>query len=326
MKLQIRIAFANFWPGFTPDNFKSFFPYVYDKYDLVASTSPEVVFYSVFAPHWRPHGDPTDQNNLPRIRSGNYLRVFMTGENMEPVMEQCEFAMSFSALIAHSNHLRLPLWVYENRGWGYPPARLVKDPDTDWEKVAREKTRFCNFVYLHPVRFRDATFAAFEAYKHVDSGGRHLNNMDGWAVPIAPNRLAGKIEFFRRYKFTLAIENSIWPGYETEKLVDPIYAGSIPIYVGNPLASAVYDPASYIDLTRFASLAQMLEFVREVDNDRNLYLKMLAAPFYRGNTIPDCARDDNILAFFERIFQAALARRVMGARAAPVSRARYRSS
>src|SRR6185295_7624870 len=141
-----------------------------------------------------------------------------------------EFAMSFSALTTHPNHLRLPLWVYENRGWGYAPARLVKDPETDWEKVAREKNRFCNFVYFHPVRYRDAIFNAVQAYKPVDAAGKCLNTMDGWTVPMAPNRLAGKIEFFRRYKFTLAIENSIWPGYETEKLVDPIYAGSIPIY------------------------------------------------------------------------------------------------
>jgi hypothetical protein len=314
MKPQIRVAFAYFWPGFVPDHFKAFFPYVYENYDLVPSSAPEIVFYSVFAPYWRPYGDPSDHNNVPRIPPGNYLRVFLTGENMEPLMDLCEYALSFSALVDHPNHLRLPLWVYENRGFGYPTDRLVKDPGTDWEKVASQKDRFCNFVYLHPVRFRDAIFAAVNAYKHVDAGGICLNNMNGWTVPRSPNRLKGKIDFFRHYKFTLAIENSIWPGYETEKLIDPVYAGSIPIYVGNPMARVNFDPASYIDLTSFGSFTEMLQFVREVDNDGDLHLKMLAAPFYRGNAIPACARDDTILGFFERIFQAALARRGMGAR------------
>jgi hypothetical protein len=313
MRPQIRVAFAYFWPGFEPDDFKGFFPYVYEKYDLVVSSSPEIVFHSVFVPRWRPYGDPSDHNNVPRIRPGNYLRVFLSGENMEPLMDQCEYALSFSALVDHPNHLRLPLWVYENRASGYPPNRLVKDPGTDWEKVASEKDRFCNFVYFHPVKFRDAIFSAVAAYKHVDAGGICLNNMNGWTVPRSPSRLRGKIDFFLHYKFTLAIENSIWPGYETEKLVDPVYAGSIPIYVGNPMARVNFDPASYIDLTSFGSLSEMLQFIREVDNDRDLYLKMLAAPFYRGNEIPGCARDDAILAFFERIFQAAIARRVMGA-------------
>ena len=316
MRPQIRVAFAYFWPGFQPDQFRSFFPYVYEKYDLVTSTSPEVVFHSVFAPQWRPYGNPTDANNLPRIKPGNYVRVFMTGENMEPAMEHCDFAMSFSALIDHPHHLRLPLWVYENRGAGFPPERLVKDPDTDWEKVAREKTQFCNFVYLHPVPFRDRIFAAVNAYKRVDSAGGHLNNLSGWLVPTMPNRLAGKVDFFRRYKFTLAIENMIWPGYETEKLVDPVYSGSIPIYAGNPMVRANFNPQAFIDLANFGSLKEMVEFIREVDNNRDLYFKILSAPFYRNNRIPECARDENILGFFDRIFQAAIARRVMGARGA----------
>jgi hypothetical protein len=314
MKPQIRVNFTSFWQGFTPENFRTFFPYVYEKYDLVLSQSPEVVFYSVFAPGWRLHANPSDPTNVPRLKPGKYLRVFLTGENVEPVMDDCEFAMSFSALLVHPNHLRLPLWVYENRGWGYPPDRLVKDPGTDWERVAQAKTQFCNFVYRQTVPFRDRMFEAVSAYKHVDSAGQCGNNMNGWMVPRAPSRLAGKVEFFHRYKFTLAIENAIWPGYETEKLVDPVYAGSIPIYAGNPMARANFDPAAYIDFMNFGSLKEMLEFVREVDNDPNLHLKMLAAPFYRGNTVPDCARDDKILAFFDRIFEAAIARRVMGAR------------
>ena len=101
----------------------------------------------------------------------------------------------------------------------------------------------------------------------------------------------------------------IWPGYMTEKLVDPMFANSVPIYVGDPQVSRSFDPASYVDLTRFGSIREMLEFVREADNDRDLYLKLLSAPWYRGNTVPDYARDDTILAFFDRIMEAAIQRR-----------------
>jgi hypothetical protein len=309
MKPQLRVAFAYFWPGFTPDHFRAFFPYVYEKYDLVPSADPEVVFYSVFSPQFQPYADARAIHPVARLQPGNYLRVFFTGENFEPDMGACEFAISFSALVSHPNHLRLPLWVYENKGWGFGPERLVKPVDTDWERVAAEKTKFCNFVYLHEVAFRDAIFRVLSAYKRVDAAGRHLNNMGGVGVPYAPSRVAGKIEFFRHYKFTLAIENTIWPGYTTEKLVDPMFAGSIPIYVGDPLAKLSFDPASYIDFSSFPSLSQMLDHVCSVDNDRALYLKMLAAPFYRGNAVPDYARENNILAFFDRIAGAAKARR-----------------
>jgi hypothetical protein len=308
MKQQLRVAFAYFWPGFTPDHFRAFFPYVYEKYDLVPSADPQIVFYSVFSPQFRAYADAREIHPVARLQPGNYLRVFFTGENFEPDMDACEFAMTFSALTSHPNHLRLPLWVYENRGWGFGPERLIKPPDADWEKIAAEKTRFCNFVYLHEVPFRDAIFRTLSTYKRIDSAGRHLNNMGGTGVPYAPSRVAGKIEFFRQYKFTLAIENTIWPGYMTEKLVDPMYAASIPIYVGDPQAKLSFDPASYIDFSCASSLGEMLDRVRNLDNDPSLYLKMLAAPFYRANAVPDYARENNILAFFDRIADAAMAR------------------
>ena len=93
----------------------------------------------------------------------------------------------------------------------------------------------------------------------------------------------------------------------TEKLVDPMFAHSIPIYVGDPQALRSPSTRRAISTSRASpDLKQMLEFVREVDNDRALHLKMLAAPYYRNNTIPDYARDARALAFFDRIFAAAL--------------------
>jgi hypothetical protein len=308
-KPAIRIGFAHFWPGFAPEQFKTYFPFVYEKYDLTVSPDPEVLFYSVFSPQFRPYSDPRYPWGVAKFREGNYLRVFFTGENFEPVMDECEFAMTFSALTISPNHLRLPLWVYENRGSGFAPELLVKTADREWEKVAAGKTEFCNFVYFHEVPYRNKIFSMLERYKRVDAAGRCMNNMNAWCVPCAPNRLAGKVAFFKRYKFSLAVENMVWPGYMTEKLVDPMYADSIPVYVGDPLAGNVFNPEGYIDLARFGNLQEMIEFVREVDNDRDLYLKMLAAPYYRKNRIPDCAREDKILAFFDRIFEAAMVRR-----------------
>ena len=309
MKPRIQTAFAYFWPGFTPDHFRAFFPFVYEKYDFVPSSTPEVVFYSVFSPRFRPYADARQIHPVARIPAGHYLRVFFTGENFEPDMNGCEFAITFSALIDHPNHLRLPLWVYENRGWGFGADRLVKRSGADWEKIAAEKTGFGNFVYQHEVPFRDAIFRELSKYRKIDSAGRHLNNMNGWTVPMSPNRAAGKTEFFRRYKFTLAIENTIWPGYMTEKLVDPMFAHSIPIYVGDPQAKLSFDPASYIDFTCFPTLKEMFEFVREVDNNRDIYLKLLAAPFYRNNEVPAYAREETIIAFFDRIATTALSSR-----------------
>src|SRR5262245_47545713 len=99
MKPTIRVAFGAFWPGFTPDHFRRFFPFVYEKYDLVPSQDPEVVFYSVFSKQFVPYADPRHHPPVTRIPPGKYLRVFLTGENFEPDMSTCEFAITFSSLV-----------------------------------------------------------------------------------------------------------------------------------------------------------------------------------------------------------------------------------
>jgi hypothetical protein len=305
MKPRVRIAFAHFWQGFTPEAFSACFPYVAAKYDLVVSDKPDVVFYSVFVPQAAGQRRIHPAASIP---PGDYVRVFLTGENIEPVMEHCEFAISFSALIDHPNHLRLPLWVYDIYSTGQTPEQLVKAKNTDWEQVAAGKDKFCNFVYSNNVPFRNRVFASICSYKPVDSAGRCLNNMGGWLVPSEPSRLAGKLEFMKRYRFTLAVENAIWPGYMTEKFVHPMVVNSIPIYVGDPLARSSFDTAGYIDITSFGSLKHMVEFVREVDSNPALYIKLLAAPFYRDNIVPAYARAECILPFFDRVFSDSRAR------------------
>jgi hypothetical protein len=261
------------------------------------------MFYSVYGDkYWEGQGGGT----MPRPPSGEFVRVLITGENVEPVMDECDFAISFSRLVDNPRHFRLPLWAYECHCWGFAPESLLKQPDTDWEKVAATKTKFCNFVYSHDVRFRNQAFTMLTQYKQVDAAGRCMNNMDG---SFAPGAQAGMIEMTRPYKFNLAIEHTIWPGYATEKLVNPMFVNSIPIYLGDPLARTDFDPTSYVDFTSFRSLRTMFEFVQEIDNDRNLYIEMLVAPFYRNNKLPNYARDESILAFFDRIFAAALERR-----------------
>lgn len=308
LSTRIKVAFQYQWPSFTIDIFKQQFPSVFQKYDFVLAEDPEIIFYSVFYP---PNEECWPDGRqwlrvMPTLPDGDFVRVFITGENVEPAMDRCDFAISFSTQIDHPNHLSLPLWVYDIRRWGFTPESLIKRKDTDWECVAATKTHFCNFVYSHPVVFRNSIFRAVTKYRRADAAGRCENNMNGWVVP---NDFLGKIAFIQPYKFTLAVENSIWPGYVTEKLVQPMLVNSIPIYVGDPLVGHSFNRDSIVDYTCFGSMRQMVEFVRQVDNDQALYLKMLAAPFFKHNLVPVYAGDDVIVAFFDRIFLEVLNRR-----------------
>jgi hypothetical protein len=305
MRQRIKVGFDRFWTGFFPDIFAAFFPQVAAKYELVPAPDPQIIFFSVFAPGFVPYVDQRRPSPFLAYPRGNYVRVFITGENVEPDMTGCDLAITFSALTAHPNHLWLPLWVYENNATFFRPDLLIRPSDTDWDEVTARKTRFCNFVYTNEMPFRNKVFTTLNAYRKIDAAGKSQNNMGGWQVPLRPSRMQAKLAFLKDYKFTLAVENAIWPGYMTEKLVDPMYVNSIPIYLGDPLARLHFDTNAYIDFTSFISLREMIAFVREVDNNRDLYLKILSTPVYRGNVIPQFARDDTILAFFDKIVAAA---------------------
>lgn len=81
--------------------------------------------------------------------------------------------------------------------------------------------------------------------------------------PCATN----KHELLSRYKFTIAFENTAFPGYVTEKVIDALVAASVPIYLGAPDIVEQLPTEAFIDARAFdspaaitAHLEQMTEF------------------------------------------------------------------
>lgn len=78
---------------------------------------------------------------------------------------------------------------------------------------------------------RKEYLAELMKYTPIDSYGQLYHNKDmdgedrGWD---------SKIALYAQYKFIIAFENSVLEDYVTEKLYDPLYAGTVPIYLGAP--------------------------------------------------------------------------------------------
>lgn len=62
-----------------------------------------------------------------------------------------------------------------------------------------------------------------------------------------------KHELLSQYKFTIAYENTAYPGYVTEKVIDAIVSASIPVYMGAPDINEQLPAAAFIDARAFAS-------------------------------------------------------------------------
>lgn len=280
---SIRIAFRGFWPGFEASEFWRWRPYLATKYRFeVDERQPEVVVCSVFP----------DPRPVPR----GAVRVFYTGEWAEPDMDQWHWAISFCHL-DHPRHRREPLWVPHLQRTGLGWRGLIRRAETPEPPVAE---RFCAFIYSNDVPRRNAVFDLLSRYKRVDAPGRCRNNMP----PIGPDP-AAKLAFIGRYRFVFAFENRRAPGYATEKIVDPLLAGAVPLYWGDPRIGETFDTGSFLDRSACASDEEFVERIVALDRDESAYRAVRAHPCLRGNAVPAAHADGESLAWWDRVLAGA---------------------
>ena len=216
------------------------------------------------------------------------IRIFLTGENVRPNFNHADYAISHDYINDTSRHLRFP----ELHHWVYPD---ILEP-RDFDQLTRNKTKFCNFMYSNPNAIERIQFYhELSKYKTVDSAGKVLNNMGN-------KYIEDKMRFIDNYKFTIAFENSSHPGYSTEKLIQPLLQGSIPIYWGDTEIERDINPDCFINVHNFNTFQDAVEKVKQIDQDVRLWRKYVTAPIFKDNKIPEHFEDDKFVDFFRYIF------------------------
>jgi len=198
-----------------------------DIFDFRESNEPDFIVFG-------PYG-----NDIPE--KGNYTRVGYFCENVKPDFSCCKWAFGISReeTIKRTNYKRIQ-WH------GFDPETLVKPAVINAESILNSKTKFCNFLYSNQVPYREAFFKALNKYKKVDAPGKSMNNMPGIDQLNQTDKWTAKRSFLQQYKFTIAFENDLFPGYQTEKLYDAMLAGTLPIYLGDPTIGEIFNTKSFI--------------------------------------------------------------------------------
>lgn len=250
MKKHIRIKFVDFWDDFIPEN-NLFYQILAERYDVELSDEPEYLFYSVFGEEYLRY---------------DCIKIFYTGENQCPDFNLCDYALGFEHLTLGDRYFRLPI-CYLNRY--QKDFRLMQEKHL---KPIPEKTGFCSFVYSNDraSEVREKFFNQLSDYKTISSGGRYKNNIGG---PVAD-----KLIFEQGHKFSFSFENSSYPGYCTEKLIQSFAAQTIPIYWGDPTVSETFNEEAFINCNKYNSWSEVVEEIKRIDNDPERYARMLATP------------------------------------------------
>ncbi|MGE9297292.1 MAG: glycosyltransferase, partial [Puniceicoccales bacterium] len=159
----VKVAFVDFWETFDPANH-----YLMQQLRKVAnvelSDSPDFGFYS--------DGPGGAHQQFYAVK------IYVAIEDRVPNFRQCDYAFTFREM-RDERHLRLPFYVTVGQG----AAPLIRGDEAAEAKLLGHRSRFCAFVVSNANPRRTARRLSFfhklHAARHVDSGGKALNNVGG---------------------------------------------------------------------------------------------------------------------------------------------------
>jgi hypothetical protein len=79
--------------------------------------------------------------------------------------------------------------------------------------------------------------------------------------PVPPN---DKLNVIRNYRYVLCYENTRLPGYISEKLFDCLFAGCVPVYLGEPNIGKFVPAECFIDRAAFTTDAELANFLQRM--------------------------------------------------------------
>ena len=265
----MKISFLDFWGDFDFNN--NFLTHslrqIYSNLQVVDPENSDIIICSVFG-----------NKHLNFIK--NKKIIFYTGENVRPNYGIYHKSISFDFDSYDNKNIRIPLWYsyidwFNVKSYGNPSYLIPVDYlYNENEFTLKEKNKFCCTIFSASHQDRFQMINKLNEYKLVHCYGKVFQNNipDGEKI---------KMNIISNYKFSICFENSIYPGYYTEKLLHAKISGTIPIYKSHDTMSLDFNKNCCIN-TNNMNLDEVLSIVSEIDNNDNLYKKLSQQPLFEN--------------------------------------------
>lgn len=261
----IHVFFNKFWPGFTEKTDImdcSFFVQLLEKTyqaPILVVNRPDnatVLVESIFGNH--------SYLNYKKWRA----KILYTGEsdyaNTQDV-DKYDCVLGFEE--THANFVKCPLFVI----FLLTNIRIMKEIENINRPIPDEiPPNFASIILSNAYHGKERLEFYNTVKKEIPvfSGGKHDNNV-GFVVPGSYNS-NDMVDFYRRGKFAITMENNDKPYYVTEKLVNGIRAGVIPIYWGSSRVTEFFNPRRFIHLSKQPTkeeVAGIIQRMKDMTND-----------------------------------------------------------
>jgi hypothetical protein len=145
------------------------------------------------------------------------------------------------------------------------------------------------YCYSNPVPMREKIFKLFREKDTTVHGIGRCNTTKGFGK--AGTKWRDNPNYFKDYRFVIAMENKNMNGYVTEKILNAYIAGAIPIYWGNSsYVKELFNPLSFIDVSDFSCIEACVEYVLDLDKDEERRKMIASIPLFKDNKVPDILR------------------------------------
>lgn len=255
----IKIAFVDFWPEWTIEDFIT--PILKKKYNVIIDqNNPDILFHSIF----------NGRRDAPKY---NCKKVLILAENWRPKQFRSEYSISFDP--HDDTNFRLPLWQIYWLLWPELKDRLFNKKKHD------NFERFAAFTVSNGSNmFRNVAFDQLSLYKRVHSYGKvRMNDLGLKKASEGKYWRDAKDQFFtdHPHKFMMTFENTSHPYYCTEKIMDAFLAGSIPIYWGDSRVEQDWNPKAFINAMKHPN---WVDIVKTADTNQSFFEDFYNEPVF----------------------------------------------
>ena len=262
-----------------------------DKFNIVFdSEKPDYVIFNIFGCYH------LDEKYKDAVKIAHFT------ENKIIDFREADYAIGQQHINYLDRYFRRPFFVFS----------LINNTNKDFQEIREQvlknpiREKFCAAVISNSGwtdGFRRLFYKELNKYKEIDMGGYYHNNVGG---PVRDKK-----KFLRKYKFSLAMENTKSDGYISEKIIDAFLAGNIPIYYGDYMVEEYINPKAFILIKGEKDMMEKIEYIKKIDNDDELYRSFLREKVLIDDKIKEESTNERIQ-FLTHIFEQdkSLAKRI----------------
>ncbi len=262
----LRVAYTGMWYGFQPPSY--LIQRLLRAYGPITNVNNVNECDLCVAGVWTP--EPVK----------NRYNIQLAGESYYLKSDDGVFDATLASDYTHDRVICLPYFM-QFLYWDNPERFITKlrnRPVITKETIPK---KFCCFIVSNPkCEMRNLMFQFLNKAKPVDSWGKYKNNM---GTVLAHGHTTDEFRaLLSEYKFVIAFENSKNDVYITEKLVNPLMAGVIPIYWGTDAVFDIFNKESilYLDERRPAAMKELINRILEIDANDDEYLRIVNQPAF----------------------------------------------